>query len=409
MRLTWLANAPWTPHGYGVQTQLFGTRLQRAGHAIGVIANFGHQGAPMNWNGLQVFGNSYHPYCMDIMHSHSKTFQADALLSLMDLQVFEPEGLQGTPWIAWFPVDHVTIPPIILKNVKQADFRITMSKHASKEMESSGLEFEYIPCGVDTEVYKPQDRAKARETVRLPADRFVVGMVAMNKGRPSRKAFQQNILAFAALKKKHGDCVLYMHTMDGIRTPDSENLVEYCQALGLKHAYAFTDASVNADVIFADQYGMTLGYEPTLMAQLYASMDVHLLVSCGEGFGIPLIEAQACGTPVIVGDWTSMPELCFSGWKVDRSDAEPWFTPLGAFQMLPHSGAIAEKLEAAYQMRGNMDYRKRAADGAQAYDADKITEKYWVPILARIEERLKLPKSNGRLHGNLEMLRKVTA
>ena len=30
----------------------------------------------------------------------------------------------------------------------------------------------------------------------------------------------------------------------------------------------------------------------------------------GEGFGIPIIEAQACSTPVIVTDFSSMPERC---------------------------------------------------------------------------------------------------
>jgi glycosyltransferase involved in cell wall biosynthesis len=404
MRLTWLANAPWTNYGYGVQTGLFGTRLTTAGHPVGVISNFGHQGAPINWLNLQVFGNSFHPYCMDIMHMHSQTFQADAMLTLLDLQVMEPEALQGTKWIAWFPVDHVTIPSFILEKVKQADFRITMSQHASQEMDKTGLDYYYIPCGVDTKIYKPLPMFESREAMQFPTDKFIVGMVAMNKGNPSRKAFHQNIMAFAALQKKRKDCVLYLHTADGTRGPDMVNLVEYCKALGLKHGYAFHDDTKGADVIFADQYGLTMGYDPAMMAQLYSAMDVHLLVTCGEGFGIPLIEAQACGTPVITGNWTSMPELCFSGWKVPVEGTEPYFTPLMAFQMLPRISAISEKLDAAYLMRGNQDYRKRAEKGAQAYDADRIVEKYWLPTLADIESKLQsIPV--GTLARNLDILR----
>ena len=56
--------------------------------------------------------------------------------------------------------------------------------------------------------------------------------------------------------------------------------------------------------------------------------------------------------------------------------------------MQPRAAAVAEKLEAAYQMRGNQDYRKRAADGAKAYDADKIVQKYWLPTLKKIETDL---------------------
>jgi len=124
------------------------------------------------------------------------------------------------------------------------------------------------------------------------------------------------------------------------------------------------------------------------MATIYSALDVHLLASSGEGFGIPIIEAQACGCPVIVGDWTSMPELCFSGWKIPKSESHPLYTPLGSYQYYPRVGAIVDALEAAYRMKGNDDYRKRARDGALAYDADKVTEKYWKPALEKIAARI---------------------
>lgn len=359
----------------------------------------------MNWNGVQVFGNSFHPYCMDVMHGHSKSFQADAMLSLMDLQVFEPQMLMGLKWIAWYPVDHQNIPPVILEHLRQADFKIAMSKHGQTEAQRNGVEAEYIPCGIDLNIYKPLDRAVCREEMILPLDRFIVGMVAMNKGVPSRKAFKQNIAAFAALKAKHPDCVLYLHTMDGTRGYEVENLVEYVKALGLSYGYHLRSGDNNKDVIFANQYGLAMGYEPSMMAKIFNSFDVLTSATMGEGFGIPIIEAQACGTPVIIGDWTSMPELCFSGWKVLKEEAEPMFTPLGAWQYLPRSIAIAERMEAAYQMRGNNDYRKRAVGGAQQYDADKITETKWLPILARIEEQLKQKPASARLQQNLDVLR----
>jgi glycosyltransferase involved in cell wall biosynthesis len=256
-------------------------------------------------------------------------------------------------------------------------------------MDNAGLDYHYIPHGVDTEIFKPLDRIAARDALKFPQDKFIVGMVAANKGNPPRKAFHPQIAAFAALQKKHGDCVLYLHTFDGVRNGyETVELIPFIEAMDLKYGYAFTKSAEGADVIFADQYGLALGYQDTMMAQIYNAMDVKMLVSMGEGFGIPILEAQACGTPVLVGDWTSMSELCFSGWKVAKCDAEPIFNNLHSFQYLPHSAAIADKLEQAYQMRGNQDYRDRARAGAMKYDANKIVEKYWLPTLEIIAKRI---------------------
>lgn len=340
------------------------------------------------------------------MHSHSKTFQADALITLLDIQVMDIPSLQGTKWIPWTPVDHQTIPPAIFERLQYALHPITMSKHASAEMDKAGIDYSYIPCAVDTSIFAPRDMKTCREELKFPLDKFLVGMVAMNKGNPSRKAFHQNIAAFAALLKKNGDCVLYLHTLDGVRGGyETVDLVTYCKALGLKVGYAFTDSAASADVIFADQYGLALGYEPKMMAQIYSSLDVHCGVTMGEGFGIPIIEAQACGCPVIVGDWTSMSELVFGGWKVDKKDAELIFTNLNAFQYLPHPAAIAEKLEAAYQMRGNPDYSKRAQAGAELYDVERVMKNYWQPALEKIQAKLDNAPKSDNLSRNLAVLR----
>ena len=358
----------------------------------------------MNWNGIQVFGNSFHPYAMDVIHGHSRTFKADALLSVTDLQVFEPDALMGTKWIAWMPLDHHTIPAAILNVAKRADHRITMSKHAQAELQKHNVQADYIPCGYDAEVMKPLDREQCRKDMGFPLDKFLVGMVAMNKGNPSRKAFIQNIAAFAALKAKHKDVALYLHTGDGLRGFETVNLLDVLNAFNLKWCYSFEGDTSPYDVIFASQYGLAMGYEPLMLAKIYNSLDVLTGVTRGEGFGVPILESQACGTPVITGDWSAMPDIHFSGWQVMKDEAEPLFTPLAAWQFDPHTGAIAERMDAASQMRGNMDYRKRATDGAKPYNADKIVEKYWMPILKRIDEQLK-DRTPVTIQRNMEVLR----
>ena len=42
---------------------------------------------------------------------------------------------------------------------------------------------------------------------------------------------------------------------------------------------------------------------------LYNGADVFVYPSTYEGFGLPILEAMACGTPVITSDVSSMPEV----------------------------------------------------------------------------------------------------
>lgn len=356
-------------------------RLKAAGHEISIQAFYGHQGSPINWNGVMIYGGGAHPFGFDVMHAHTNHFKADILISNMDSWVMEPDMLFDTKWVAWFPVDSEPCPPMVVEKVKKAFHRVVWTEHGKREMDKVGLDYDYIPYGVNTETFSPGDKVEARNIAQMPQDKFIVGMVAMNKGYPSRKAFHQNIEAFKRFHDKHPDSMLYMHTLDGSKpTGESIDLLGFCKFLGLE---------IGKDVIFAEQYSYVLGYPEQAMNTLYNCFDVHMLVSMGEGFGMPQLEAQACGVPVICGDWTTMGELCFGGWKVDKKEAERFYTLQNTYQYLPHIDAIVDKLEIAYKLRGNEDYSKRAREGAMKYSIDKVVEKYWIPVLAKIEQKIK--------------------
>lgn len=352
------------------------------------MAFYGHEPfcTSVNWEGIPISGRGFHPYGQDVLVPYAKSMNADIVISLLDAWVFDINNVKQINWCPWFPVDSDPIPPAVLETVRYAFTRLVYSKFAVQQLEDRGLDCTYIPHGVDTTVFKPlpqERRADYRQLIsggKISNDAFLVGMVAANKGYPSRKAFEENLLAFRYLKNKHSDAVLFLHTMTGENGRDCFDIPAYCKIIGL---------NLGKDVFFCDQFvNVTTGFPDPYMVHLYNSMDVLLSVSKGEGFGIPILEAQACGTPVITGDWTSMGELTFSGWKVDKKEAIPEFTLQNTFQFKPMPSAIYERLESAYTMRGNPDYRKRAREGAVKYDVNRIGDKYWKPALESIASRL---------------------
>ncbi len=376
MKIHHLTNSPWAATGYGAQAKLFIPRIAELGHEQTMTAFYGLEGAPLTWNGMRVYPRAFHPYGQDIVGANAVHAGADIILSLLDAWVCEPKGYGKTPWAAWFPIDSEPIPPPVADVVRQARWPIVMSEFGKRMAEQAGIKSHYVPHGVDTKVF--HDMGNQRDMLKWPKDKFIVGMVAANKGNPSRKAFVENIAAFRMFQKKHPDAWLYLHTYMSERGENSGvNLTEYMDSLGMERG---------RDYGVCDQYNYIMSFPESYMAAAYSSMDVHMLVSMGEGFGIPTLEAQACGTPVVVGDWTAMSELCFAGWKVDKQDAQPVWTPLAAYQYTPRAEAIADKLDEAYKTAGRM--RKDAREGAMQYDADKVTKEYWQPVLAEIEKQV---------------------
>lgn len=388
MKINWFSNAPWAKTGYGTQTGLFLPRIRDLGHQMSCTAFYGLEGGVLSWNGIRVYPRANANYGQDVWSSHAHNEQSDVCISLMDAWVFAPQANpHNVPWVAWFPVDMEPLPAPVLRTVKQAFKRIVMSRFGAQMCDNAGLDYFYVPHGVDCDIFKPDDMAVCRERLGWPQDKFVVGMVAANKGNPSRKAFTQQIEAFKLFHAKRPDSMLYLHT-ERMGVAQGVNLAEFVEFMGLRQGVMGMCNHTDVDVLFVDQYANTLGIPDQYMVDMYNALDVHMLVSMGEGFGIPTLEAQACGCPVITSGWTASDELCFSGWKVQKQEADKWFTPLAAYQWQPRVQPIADRLETAYQCKGNAQYRTAARAGAMRYDADLITKKYWQPTLETIEAQL---------------------
>lgn len=382
LRILWSSNSLWVATGYGIQAKHVIPGLRRYGHEVAQFAWYGLEGAMIQAGDVPIYPRAYDQWGNDIIGAHVAHFKADLVISLQDIWVL-PEDYRercGVAWAPWFPIDQAPIPPRVLERAKQADYPITYSLFGTEEARKAGLDVTYIPHGVNTKVFQPIDdatRREIRQRLGWPEDAFVVTMVAANKGLPSRKGFPEAFRIFQAFHSRHPDAYLYLHT-ENTTARAGVDFDELIQSI----------PGFPADRIqFVDQYLRVIGLPEQYLADVYGAADVHLQPSYAEGFGIPIIEAQACGTPVLVNGCTSMPELCFAGQVVEPVQ-EVW-TPLGGWVGIPSIDGFVEALEWAYQHRGDESVRAQARAGALAYDWDVVIDEYWIPFLQRVEYEIK--------------------
>lgn len=381
MKILWVSNSPWSSTGYGNQTGAFVPRIQRIGHDVVIAAFYGLQGGVLNMGETKVLPGSKDPYMNDMLLAHKQFYKPDIVLALLDIWVLNPELLkQLGNFFCWTPVDHDPLPPAVLRGAVASRGVIAMSRFGEKKLKEAGVEnVFYVPHGVDSEMFRPVDRQAVRKKFKVDDDVFVVGMVLANKGAPSRKAFDQQIRAFAQFHKRHPKSLLWLHTdLIGFQGENLRRIIELAgipeKAWRASPQYEYVNGMIGADYL----------------CELYNVFDVTMNATRGEGFGIPIMESQMCGTPVIVTDFSAMSELCGVGWKA--AYAEKVFTPQDSYQVIPSTDSIHEKLELAFKRWNDEDFRKEARRFAMQYDADKVAGKYWYPVLRDIEAMVK-PKA----------------
>jgi glycosyltransferase involved in cell wall biosynthesis len=382
IRIGWNSNAPWATTGYGSQTAQVTKRFKRDGHDVAIFNNYGLEGGNNLWNNIPVYQRGADLYSNDIVPAHMAHWtsrnpkQSHILFTLYDVWVFKGKGWADWNIASWVPVDHAPAPPLVSNWCRQ-DFvtPIAMSEYGQEVLSSVGVDALYIPHALE-KVFKPTKQHNGitgRKFIGIEEDKFVVGMNAANKGiSPNRKAFGENILAFSIFAQLHDDVVLYLHT-DQLGAFGGIKLHELCASVGLKPE----------QYKFVDPYLYRSGIEQETLASIYTAMDVLLATSYGEGFGIPTIEAQACGTPVIVSDFAASKELCGDGWLVEGQPL--WDAPQSSWFNMPLVNKIVEALEESYQ-RGQEESSK-AIEFAKQYDADRIYQKYWQPALKILAEK----------------------
>jgi glycosyltransferase involved in cell wall biosynthesis len=375
------SNSPDQPTGYGQQARYLVDRLKRHGFDVAALSNYGLEGIKREletpYGKIPHFARGMDLYSNDTAPVDHKTFaagrnQKDAMITLYDVWVLTSKLFDTFPILSWVPLDHVTLPPRVETFLRKENVTpVAMAPHGVRQMEEKGIACRYAPHGIDTKTIKPTFEIEGQtvEEHMGTKDRYVVGMVAANKssGLVHRKAFSENLLAFSIFKKKHPDAMLYLHT-DPMANGIGWNLLSLLQALGIE----------KDDVAFPNSVSYKYGIKQETLAGYYTGMDVLLATSYGEGFGIPTIEAQACGTRVIGSNWAATQDLVSEDSFLVGGQPQ-WDSGQDAWWQIPNVPSIVAALEEAYKLGKGRS--QTAIDFASDFDVDKVWSKYWLPIL----------------------------
>jgi glycosyltransferase involved in cell wall biosynthesis len=373
MRVLLHSNGVHVPTGYGSQAEIFTSFMADEGHDVFISAFFGLQSKtlPLRKNLVMLPGEGDMTFGMENLQIYHEQLKPDATVLLMDAWVCDARVLEKVDAIFWAPIDHQPAPPLVIDRLRACKQVWAMSRFGLRMMRDANLtDAWYVPHGIRTDVFTPTDREAAREKWQLPKDAFIVTCTAANKGWPSRKSLPQLLKAWSFFVRTHKDAVLVLHT-----DPKGKHGIDLHAA---QRFYAIPDANVH----FPSEYALAAGvHEPRHLNELYAAGDVFCLPSAGEGFGIPAVEAQAAGSPVILTDFSAQSELCGAGWLIEVDPMDRFYTPQHSEQAWVSAGAILDALNMAYEARGDTAQRAKAREFALQYDARRVWETHMKPAL----------------------------
>jgi len=409
MRILWHSVAPYINSGYGTVTRYFMAGLLNRGFTGFVSAYYGLQpGGIINWKGLYVLPvvkTASDQLGFNSTVEHYKRFQCDLGIFHADFWVSYPFAKKIPYSLCYSPLDHERYPEKWLEVLRAYKWIATPSMHAHKELAKSGIKSTFVPHGVNLQSYHPLDKELSRKSFTLEKDKFIIGIIAANNDEETRKGWDANFQAVKYFLEQNPDAekdtIVFVHT-----DPENErgrNLLELAKQVGIEKW-----------IIWNDRYTASLLTLPEqAMCKLYNCLDVFLLLSRREGFCIPALEAQACGIPCILNDFSALTERndygrC--GWLV--KPAAMIYSPINALTSIPDPHKGADALAEAYNNESKRKmFAKRSLAYAKRQTWDIAIDKHMMPLLEKIGEeipRLNPNKAKEKEEEKWEKIAKAT-
>lgn len=195
----------------------------------------------------------------------------------------------------YFPVDghgaFMNLSSLSQEALKGYDRILAYSKFGQRVLKNSSENsktqyIDFIPHGIDQRIFNARDPKLGRDLLGIPEKITLIGCVMSNQARKDWGVWAQTARALLDLDSEY---MFWIHV---------DELERY-----------WSIPALLADFGLEYNVKITQNLSDDMLAQLYSACDLTILPSLGEGFGYPIAESLACGTPVIHHDYAAGNEI----------------------------------------------------------------------------------------------------
>lgn len=260
----------------------------------------------------------------------------------------------------YIPVDHYGIggklTGMCVDTLRGFDRILAYTMFGKQVIEDSlGMgEVNWIPHGINGQVFQPREKAPGRMILGVKEDEKLIGCVMTNQ---SRKDWGTAFGAIAALGPNKS-WKYWFHT---------DTFMRYWNLLALIDDFGVKDRVIVTTENFTSEQ----------LSYLYSACDITFLPSLGEGFGYPIVESLACGVPVVTGNFAGGVELIPEpDWLVIRY-TERLDTQWNCVRPVWRPQEWAKKIEWAVTQYGDGSYRDICVNSVAHLDWQKLWPSTW--------------------------------